>query len=95
MIYMISGPMTNIWNYNRGAFRLEAFRLNCDGHDVLNPATLPDNLKRWHYMLICTAMLICADRVYFLRGWQDSKGARYEYRLAQLLRKRCEFQEVI
>ena len=81
MVY-IAGPMTGIEDCNRPAFHRLAGELNEQGHNVLNPATLPDGLTQAQYMDICLAMLRCADIIYMLPGWVGSNGARAEHSLA-------------
>jgi len=90
MICFISGPISahKENGYNRESFCKASWLLRFAGHVVLNPASLPLGLKYWHYMLICFAMIFVCDAVYMLAGWQQSKGARMEYKWAKLLRKK-------
>ncbi|WP_432704347.1 DUF4406 domain-containing protein [Escherichia coli] len=68
--------------HNRTAFCVEDLKLRCAGNIVLNPAVLPDGLSQQQYMSICIPMLMCADVIYLLEGWEDSAGARAEYAMA-------------
>lgn len=81
-VIYIAGPMTGYKDHNRTAFFTEAMRLAEHGHVVLNPATLPEGLSQQQYISICIPMLMCADVIYLLEGWEDSAGARAEYAMA-------------
>ena len=89
----IAGPMSGIEIFNRPAFHFAARRLSAEGHTVLNPATLPDGLSEREYMDIGCAMLRCADGIFLLSGWQNSKGARAEHALAEKLELEIIHQE--
>ncbi|HBN7235663.1 TPA: DUF4406 domain-containing protein [Escherichia coli] len=81
-VIYIAGPMTGYKDHNRTAFSMAAARLTAAAHVVLNPATLPDGLSQQQYMSICIPMLMCADVIYLLDGWEESDGARAEYAMA-------------
>ncbi|HCM2546857.1 TPA: DUF4406 domain-containing protein, partial [Salmonella enterica subsp. enterica serovar Durban] len=85
-IIYIAGPMSGQKDLNRTAFTMTATRLRMQGHNVLNPAILPDGLAYEHYMDIGFAMLRGADEIYLLDGWEDSDGAKREFNLARRLR---------
>ncbi|TIT86795.1 MAG: DUF4406 domain-containing protein [Mesorhizobium sp.] len=89
----IAGPMTDMPDFNRPAFRREAERLNSEGYAVLNPATLPDGLSQAQYMDICIAMVRCANTVFMLQGWEKSAGARAEHAMAEKLDLEIIYQE--
>ena len=59
---------------------------------VLNPAELPDGLTQAQYMSICLPMVMTADTVYMLVGWEKSKGAVAEHALAEKLCINIEYQ---
>ena len=48
------------------------------GHEVLNPAELPEGMEKADYMRICLAMIDCADMVLFLPDSRFSAGAKIE-----------------
>ena len=50
---------------------------------VINPATLPGGMTKRDYMAICLPMLLRADMVVLLPGWEDSPGATIEKMLAE------------
>ncbi|CAI1970441.1 DUF4406 domain-containing protein [Serratia marcescens] len=78
----IAGPMTGLPDFNRPAFFAMAECIKAAGGIPLNPAILPDGLSQAEYMDICIAMIRCATRVVFLKGWESSLGARAEMALA-------------
>lgn len=82
----ISGPMSGLPDFNRGAFFDVANVLFCHGHIVLNPAVFPDGLEHGDYMKICLPMIDAAEAVIMLPGWEKSKGANMEYQYAQIKR---------
>jgi len=73
----IAGPITGIFNYKE-KFKEAEQEISSMGHIVLNPSFLPDGLK--DYMPICKAMIDQSDAVYFMHGWEKSKGSTEEYR---------------
>lgn len=77
-IVYIAGPMTGLPDFNRPAFFAAEQILKAHGHIVLNPAVLPDGLEYEDYMGISEAMLIRADCIYLLNGWEHSQGAMRE-----------------
>lgn len=87
MTAFISGPITNRIDTYQYAFADAQMVLEFLGYKVLNPAWLPKGLKDEDYQRIDDAMLQTADVVVLLKGWERSKGARREARLAESLRK--------
>lgn len=81
-VIYIAGPMTGYKDHNRTAFSIEAMKLAEAAHVVLSPAMLPDGLSQQQYMSICIPMLMCADAIYLLDGWEESAGAWAEYAMA-------------
>jgi len=83
----ISGPMTGIEGFNFPAFNAMAVVLRLRGEKVFNPACHPldagfdyaDFLK-----LDIQALLLC-DKIYMLKGWENSKGATLEKSIAEAL----------
>lgn len=91
----IAGPMSGLPDCNRPAFNLAAQVQKSLTHIVLNPATLPAGLSEPEYMQIGLTMLMCADMIYLLDGWEQSLGARAEHALAQNLGLHIVYQEGI
>lgn len=94
-IVFISGGMTGYTDWNHPAFDKKAFELRNQGYTVFNPASLPLGLEYQKYMEICLPMIEACDIVYFLYGWQYSKGARMEFDKAIECGKQLMFEEPI
>lgn len=63
-------------------------KLSKMGYEVVNPTNLCK--KNWSWlrcMVVCLWHLAWCDCVWQLDNWQDSKGARIEYRWAKFLGK--------
>lgn len=87
MIVYLAGPITGTDDYER-KFAEAAEWLTAQGHEVLNPALLPQGLGDCDtYMKICLPMIDTADAVVLLDGWQDSRGACREWGYAMALDK--------
>ncbi len=76
----ISGPITNDPDYKRKFARVQA-HLEQEGHKVINPSELnqvmPD-AERSEYMSIRLDLLVLAEGVIMLNGWQKSCEACIE-----------------
>lgn len=94
-VVFISGPISGYANHNHPAFNRKCEELRKEGHFVLNPASLPVGMEHDQYMHVCYAMIDIADIVYFLYGWQASRGARKEFDYAIANGKQLEFEEAI
>ena len=81
----ISGPITGIENGNFEAFAGAEASLYALGHSVVNPHALPHNHgKTWQdYMREDLRALLDCDAVFTLPGWQMSRGASIEVKLAK------------
>ena len=81
----IAGPMTGMPDFNYPAFNAAAAALRADGHHVENPAENPvPACGSWlGYMRLALAQLVTCDEVHALFGWEGSRGARIELRLAE------------
>lgn len=80
----LSGPMTGRPDFNFPAFHAAADVLRSKGLEVANPAEIePEGEKTWASCMRADlkAMLDCCT-VALLPGWEDSKGANIEARLA-------------
>lgn len=80
----VAGPMTGLPDFNFPAFHDAAARLRALGFEVLNPAENPaPPCGTWlAYMRMAVAQVAQADAVVLLPGWENSRGAMVEYRLA-------------
>lgn len=81
----ISGPITGVDEYLE-RFDLAEKALVAAGYEVVNPARvnlyLPESTTYAQYMEMSFVMLEMCDTVFFLEGWENSKGARMEFEYA-------------
>jgi len=80
----IAGRMTGMPEFNRPAFNAAAAQLRTLGYHVENPAEIPPIPgDPWAaYMRLALTMMLKCDVVVLLPGWEGSKGATIEQRLA-------------
>lgn len=87
----ISGRISGVDNYNKEAFNKAEKFLHEQGYAVMNPQRLhddePDNFSHDDYIRICYSMIDVCNAVYFLKGWNESVGARKEFAYARTLDK--------
>lgn len=82
----ISGPMSGLSEHNYPAFFAAAEIVRKEGDEPINPAEgAPEGWTWEQYMRRAIALLLGADAILTLPGWQESKGARLEYVVAQHL----------
>ncbi|MBE5846219.1 MAG: DUF4406 domain-containing protein [Lachnospiraceae bacterium] len=78
----ISGAITGTTDYEE-RFREAEKKLIKAGHKVINPVkvngVMPDGATHEDYMTMSFAMMDICDAVYFMPGWQQSRGANQEY----------------
>lgn len=83
----IAGPMTGLPEFNHPAFHIAAQIWRELGYEVENPAENPppacDSWAAW--MRLALAQLLRCDAIVLLTGWQQSRGAQIEHRLAREL----------
>lgn len=80
----VAGPMSGLPEYNYPAFHAEAARLRSRGFHVENPADNPSPpCGTWQgYMRLALAQLVTCQAIALLPGWNNSRGATIEHRLA-------------
>ncbi|MDE7309596.1 MAG: DUF4406 domain-containing protein [Lachnospiraceae bacterium] len=92
----ISGPITGTEDYME-RFAAAQKELEEEGWSVVNPALVNSNLPEdteWEdYMRMAVCMLDMCEVVYFLDGWEKSRGANIEYGYAQAKGKDIMFQK--
>ena len=76
-VIYIAGPITGVENYWE-AFEKAEDELLALGFYPLSPSRLPIGLTNAQYAKINLASIDAVDAVYFLPGWDNSKGARLE-----------------
>lgn len=80
----ISGAITSNPNYKEDFERAEDYlQKEYPKAEIINPALvnshLPKSTTHEEYMKMSFVMLDMADSVYFINGWEESKGANQEY----------------
>lgn len=83
----IAGPMSNLPEYNLPAFAAAAEQLLAAGHDPVNPGHrgVIDGYTWRDYMRDGLSLLLTCEAVALLAGWEASKGAQLEVRVAEAL----------
>ena len=86
----ISGKVSGIEYYIAYQTFANADRLlSQQGYKVINPMKICK--KRWSWlrcMAKCLWAIMFCDKIYQLPNWQESRGARIEYKWGKFLRKR-------
>jgi nucleoside 2-deoxyribosyltransferase len=92
MILYVAGPMTGLPEFNYPAFNAAARMLAGFGYDVLNPVDAeqhnptPGTPQAWDwYMRHALRMVLQADGIALLTGWENSRGAAVEVFVAHAL----------
>ncbi|MDQ5860685.1 MAG: DUF4406 domain-containing protein [Actinomycetota bacterium] len=78
--------MSGLPDFNYPAFYDAESQLCAFGYDTLNPARNPEQDSWEGYMREAIAQVVQADGIAFLPGSKDSRGARLELNLAEVLR---------
>lgn len=80
----VAGPMSGLPELNFPAFHKAAADLRAKGFEVVNPAEInADPTAGWNAcMRQDIAQLVTCDELAVLPGWQRSRGATIEMRLA-------------
>ena len=83
----VAGPMTGYPGFNYPAFHAAATELRVLGYAVENPAENPrPTSDPWvDFMRDALAQVIRSDAVALLPGWEQSRGAQLEERVARAL----------
>lgn len=86
----ISGKVSGLnYYYAYHKFAAADKYLSQMGYKVINPMCLCHRDWSWlRCMIVCLWHLIPCLYIYMLDGWEYSRGARIEYRIAQLLNKK-------
>jgi len=91
-VVYISGPVTGIPNNNEDTFLAAERLLLSLGCRIFNPQhiekpidPITDETLWQYYMHFCVQALPEVDAIFMLPDWQNSKGAVWEHRIAQML----------
>lgn len=91
-VVYVAGPMTGIPDFNYPAFNAAEKALAHAGYFVLNPThaerhnPTPGTPQTWDwYMRHCIRMVLDADALALLPGWENSRGATLEHTIATAL----------
>lgn len=87
----LAGPMSGLPAYNYPAFTKAAEQLRSKGFDIVSPHELHDGdttLPYDHYLRAGLKALLDCDAIVLLDGWENSRGARIEAKVAAALRMR-------
>jgi phage protein len=90
-IVFIAGAITGIADYKQ-IFAVAEQRLQEQDSIVLNPAVLPWGMEWEAYLQITKEMVRCADAIYVLQNWENSRGVREELALAEQLGKEIIYE---
>ena len=86
----LSGKITGTNDYMK-RFTDKQKELELRGDEVINPALinsfLPKSTTRKEYMSLCYPMIDMCEAIYFLDGWENSKGAKIEFDYAMKKKK--------
>jgi len=86
----ISGPISHDPHYEDSFSKAEEY-LRFLGYKVTNPVDIPDrdfdgpdrDVQKWNYFMRASIKLLMdCDQIYMLEGWEDSRGARLEQKIA-------------
>ena len=80
----VAGPVTGLPNGNKAAFLDAMYRLAAAGYYPAIPHQIVPRGAEWgNAMKLAVGLMVQADGVALLDGWQTSRGARIEHRLAR------------
>jgi len=90
----IAGKITGDKNYKSKFKRAEKL-LRSLGHSVMNPAWIaPSDDFTWaDYMQISGMMQARCNAVYFLKDWEESEGAKIEFKRCHQLNQTAFFED--
>ena len=98
----IAGPVNGNHNYKVDFFNAEMYLQSEHPHQIVNPVTLGQKLAKMYkgnnkptekdYMIHDIYELFSCDKIYMLKGWETSVGARAEHAVATALKLEIIYQ---
>lgn len=90
----ISGPMTGIENFNFPAFYVAERMLVNRGEKCFNPAchSIECGFEYKDFLKLDIQAILLCDKIYMLKGWESSKGAKLEKDIAESIGCEVEHQ---
>lgn len=85
-IVYISGPMSGLPDYNYPAFFAAEKILIAKGFETINPARTEEKADWNGYMSHAIDLMRNATAIYYLKGWENSFGARIEAIVAEKMK---------
>jgi hypothetical protein len=90
----VSGPMADIPNHNHDAFRMMEHALKLRGARVFSPIYHDTPDAPYHLLLkAAVALMLRADEIVMLKGWQKSNGATLEHDIAVKLKYKINYEK--
>lgn len=92
----ISGKITGVENEAPLLFEKAQVFLENLGHEIINPLKIKHvhDLSWSSFMKADLKEMLDCDAIYMLKGWQDSKGACIERRLADELGMQIMYENI-
>lgn len=87
----LSGAITNNKQYKR-QFKKAERKVKKQGYKVFNPCAIPNIFSYSEFMKIDIAALECCNKIYMLKGWEKSRGAKMELQRAKELNLIIEYE---
>lgn len=93
----ISGKITGTEDYKERFAKAEE-NLKAKGYvNIINPVKLcsdiPDGSEWEQFMKKCISRLLC-DEVFFMKGWDKSRGAVCEWQVAEMLKLSITYEDM-
>lgn len=88
----IAGKITGIEEESFLKFKRAETILKNMGYEPVNPLVENTNDTWENYMKIGITKLLTCDGIYMLSNWSDSKGAKIEHNLAEILKLKIIYE---
>lgn len=90
----IAGPVTGVPNYKEAFIKAkDMWDMECIYDDIITPLDICEDHWGWKRCMIhCLWKLIWCDTVYFLNGFENSRGASIEHKVSKFLNKEIIYE---